>query len=156
MLQLDQVAVMDLGQGKATIDAGAGSVGQEHGDMGPFGDEGVGLVLGDAGDEDEAGDDEIRDLTLGAVGIDVEFLLAGYVAGAALFLEMLRDVIAAGGGVLLVVEDGHEPFVADFRIEGGVVAVGYGRATRFVHLTWHNRCRMGLIRTLLSHCLCAV
>ena len=126
--------------------------------MGPFGHDGVGLILADAGDEDEARNDVLGDHALGAVGIDVHLLFAGDVAGAMLLLEAPGDVFATGVGVLLMVEYGDVPFAGSFGVERGVAEVGarYGRATRFVQRFWHNRCLAGLNGAFLCHCLSAV
>lgn len=127
------VAVGYLGKFQATgSGAWHGSLWQEEFNVGIVADVLVGYVLVHAADEEHAGDEVAVHHPLGAVGIGVEHFLAwdvGFPSGCG---GAFAEVIDTGVGVLLMGQQGHEP-----------LAVGYGRATRFVHLstyrtTWRN------------------
>lgn len=127
------VAVGNLGEFQ-TAGSGArhGSLWQEELDIGVIADVLVGYVLLHTADEEHAGDEVAVDHPLGAVGVDVEHLLAGDVGFPRGCGRAFAEVIDTGVGVFLMGQQGHEP-----------LAVGYGRATRFVHLstyrtTWRN------------------
>lgn len=127
------VAVGNLGEFQ-TAGSGArhGSLWQEELDVGIVADVLVGYVLVHAADEEHAGDEIAVHHPLGAVGIGVEHFLAGDVGFPGGCSGAFAEVIDTGVCVLLMGQQGHEP-----------LAVGYGRATRFVHLstyrtTWRN------------------
>ena len=127
------VAVGNLGEFQ-TAGSGArhGSLWQEELDVGIVADVLVGYVLVHTADEEHAGNEVAVHHPLGAVGIGVEHFLAwdvGFPGGCS---GAFAEVIDTGVCVLLMGQQGHEP-----------LAVGYGRATRFVHLstyrtTWRN------------------
>lgn len=92
----------------------------------------IGYCLLHTADEEHAGDEVAVDHPLGAVGVDVEHLFAGDVGFPSGCGGAFAEVIDTGVCVLLMGQQGHEP-----------LAVGYGRATRFVHpstyrTTWRN------------------
>ena len=127
------VAVGNLGEFQ-TAGSGArhGSLWQEEFDIGVIADVLVGYGLLHTADEEHAGDEVAVDHPLGAVGVDVEHLFAGDVGFPGGCGGAFAEVIDTGVCVLLMGQQGHEP-----------LAVGYGRATRFVHLstyrtTWRN------------------
>ena len=127
------VAVGNLGEFQ-TAGSGArhGSLWQEELDIRVIADVLVGYVLVHTADEEHAGDEVAVDHPLGAVGVDVEHLFAGDVGFPGGCGGVLAEVVDTGVGVLLMGQQGHEP-----------LAVGYGRATRFVHLStyrtaWRN------------------
>ena len=127
------VAVGNLGEFQ-TAGSGArhGSLWQEEFDIGVIADVLVGYVLVHAADEEHAGNEVAVDHPLGAVGVDVEHLFAGDVGFPRGCAGVLAEVVDTGVGVFLMGQQGHEP-----------LAVGYGRATRFVHLStyrtaWRN------------------
>ena len=127
------VAVGNLGEFQ-TAGSGArhGSLWQEELDIGVIADVLIGYCLLHTADEEHAGDEVAVDHPLGAVGVDVEHLFAGDVGFPRGCGWVLAEVIDTGVCVLLMGQQGHEP-----------LAVGYGRATRFVHLstyrtTWRN------------------
>ena len=127
------VAVGNLGEFQ-TAGSGArhGSLWQEELDIGVIADVLIGYCLLHTADEEHAGDEVAVDHPLGAVGVDVEHLFAGDVGFPRGCGRAFAEVIDTGVGVLLMGQQGHEP-----------LAVGYGRATRFVHLstyrtTWRN------------------
>ena len=127
------VAVGNLGEFQ-TAGSGArhGSLWQEELDIGVIADVLIGYGLLHTADEEHAGDEVAVDHPLGAVGIGVEHLFAGDVGFPRGCGGAFAEVIDTGVGVLLMGQQGHEP-----------LAVGYGRATRFVHLstyrtTWRN------------------
>ena len=127
------VAVGNLGEFQ-TAGSGArhGSLWQEEFDIGVIADVLVGYVLVHTADEEHAGNEVAVDHPLGAVGVDVEHLFAGDVGFPGGCSGAFAEVIDTGVSVLLMGQQGHEP-----------LAVGYGRATRFVHLstyrtTWRN------------------
>ena len=109
-----------------------GSLWQEELDIGVIADVLIGYGLLHTADEEHAGDEVAVDHPLGAVGIGVEHFLAwdvGFPGGCG---GVLAEVVDTGVGVFLMGQQCHKPF-----------AVGYGRATRFVHLstyrtTWRN------------------
>ena len=127
------VAVGNLGEFQ-TAGSGArhGSLWQEELDIGVIADVLIGYCLLHTADEEHAGDEVAVDHPLGAVGVDVEHLFAGDVGFPGGCSGAFAEVIDTGVGVLLMGQQCHEP-----------LAVGYGRATRFVHLstyrtTWRN------------------
>ena len=127
------VAVGNLGEFQ-TAGSGArhGSLWQEELDIGVIADVLIGYGLLHTADEEHAGDEVAVDHPLGAVGIGVEHFLAGDVSFPGGCSGAFAEVIDTGVCVLLMGQQGHEP-----------LAVGYGRATRFVHLstyrtTWRN------------------
>lgn len=127
------VAVGNLGEFQ-TAGSGArhGSLWQEELDIGVIADVLIGYGLLHTADEEHAGDEVAVDHPLGAVGVDVEHLFAGDVGFPGGCGGAFAEVIDTGVCVLLMGQQGHEP-----------LAVGYGRATRFVHLstyrtTWRN------------------
>ena len=127
------VAVGNLGEFQ-TAGSGArhGSLWQEELDIGVIADVLIGYGLLHTADEEHAGDEVAVDHPLGAVGVDMEHLFAGDVGFPRGCGGAFAEVIDTGVGVLLMGQQGHEP-----------LAVGYGRATRFVHLstyrtTWRN------------------
>ena len=146
--ELDVVLVVDAGDGLTeSLDVAVGYLGefqaagsgarhgslwQEELDVGIVTDVLVGYVLVHAADEEHAGDEVAVDHPLGAVGVDVEHLFAGDVGFPRGCGGVLAEVVDTGVGVFLMGQQGHEP-----------LAVGYGRATRFVHLStyrtaWRN------------------
>ena len=129
------VAVGNLGEFQ-TAGSGArhGSLWQEELDIGVIADVLIGYGLLHTADEEHAGDEVAVDHPLGAVGVDVEHLFAGDVGFPRGCGGVLAEVVDTGVGVFLMGQQCHEPF-----------AVGYGRATRFVHLStyrtaWRNLC----------------
>lgn len=127
------VAVGNLGKFQ-TAGSGArhGSLWQEELDIGVIADVLIGYVLVHTTDEEHAGDEVAVDHPLGAVGVDMEHLFAGDVGFPRGCGGAFAEVIDTGVCVLLMGQQSHEP-----------LAVGYGRATRFVHLstyrtTWRN------------------
>ena len=127
------VAVGNLGEFQ-TAGSGArhGSLWQEELDIGVIADVLIGYGLLHTADEEHAGDEVAVDHPLGAVGVDVEHLFAGDVGFPGGCGGAFAEVVDTGVGVFLMGQQGHEP-----------LAVGYGRATRFVHLstyrtTWRN------------------
>ena len=127
------VAVGNLGEFQ-TAGSGArhGSLWQEELDIRVIADVLIGYCLLHTADEEHAGDEVAVDHPLGAVGVDVEHLFAGDVGFPGGCGGAFAEVIDTGVCVLLMGQQGHEP-----------LAVGYGRATRFVHLstyrtTWRN------------------
>ena len=111
-----------------------GSLWQEELDIGVIADVLIGYCLLHTADEEHAGDEVAVDHPLGAVGIGVEHFLAGDVGFPGGCSGVLAEVVDTGVGVFLMGQQCHEPF-----------AVGYGRATRFVHLStyrtaWRNLC----------------
>ena len=129
------VAVGNLGEFQ-TAGSGArhGSLWQEELNVGIVTDVLVGYVLVHTADEEHAGNEVAVDHPLGAVGIGVEHFLAGDVDFPGGCGGVLAEVVDTGVGVFLMGQQCHEP-----------LAVGYGRATRFVHLstyrtTWRNLC----------------
>lgn len=108
------------------------SLWQEELDIRVIADVLIGYGLLHTADEEHAGDEVAVHHPLGAVGIGVEHFLAwdvGFPSGCG---GAFAEVIDTGVGVLLMGQQGHEP-----------LAVGYGRATRFVHLStyrtaWRN------------------
>ena len=127
------VAVGNLGEFQ-TAGSGArhGSLWQEELDIGVIADVLISYGLLHTTDKEHAGDEVAVDHPLGAVGVDVEHLFAGDVGFPRGCGGAFAEVIDTGVGVLLMGQQGHEP-----------LAVGYGRATRFVHLstyrtTWRN------------------
>ena len=127
------VAVGNLGEFQ-TAGSGArhGSLWQEELDIGVIADVLIGYGLLHTADEEHAGDEVAVDHPLGAVGVDVEHLFAGDVGFPRGCGGAFAEVVDTGVCVLLMGQQGHEP-----------LAVGYGRATRFVHLstyrtTWRN------------------
>ena len=127
------VAVGNLGEFQ-TAGSGArhGSLWQEELDIGVIADVLIGYGLLHTADEEHAGDEVAVDHPLGAVGVDVEHLFAGDVGFPGGCSGAFAEVIDTGVGVLLMGQQGHKP-----------LAVGYGRATRFVHLStyrtaWRN------------------
>lgn len=127
------VAVGNLGEFQTTgSGARHGSLWQEELNVGVIADVLIGYVLVHTADEEHAGDEVAVDHPLGAVGIGVEHFLAwdvGFPSGCG---GAFAEVIDTGVCVLLMGQQGHEP-----------LAVGYGRATRFVHLStyrtaWRN------------------
>ena len=146
--ELDVVLVVDAGDGLTesldvavgylgefqTAGSGArhGSLWQEELNVGIVTDVLVGYVLVHTADEEHAGNEIAVDHPLGAVGVDVEHLFAGNVGFPRGCGGVLAEVVDTGVGVFLMGQQGHEP-----------LAVGHGRATRFVHLstyrtTWRN------------------
>ena len=146
--ELDVVLVVDAGDGLTeSLDVAVGNLGelqaagsgarhgslwQEELDVGIVADVLVGYVLVHAADEEHAGNEIAVDHPLGAVGIGVEHFLAGDVGFPGGCSGAFAEVIDTGVCVLLMGQQGHEP-----------LAVGYGRATRFVHFstyrtTWRN------------------
>lgn len=127
------VAVGNLGEFQATgSGARHGSLWQEELDIGVIADVLVGYILVHTADEEHAGDEVAVDHPLGAVGVDMEHLIAGDVGFPRGSSGAFAEVIDTGVCVLLMGQQCHEP-----------LAVGYGRATRFVHLstyrtTWRN------------------
>ena len=129
------VAVGNLGEFQ-TAGSGAwhGSLWQEELDVGIIADVLIGYGLLHTANEEHAGDEVAVHHPLGAVGIGVEHFLAwdvGFPGGCS---GAFAEVVDTGVGVFLMGQQGHEPF-----------AVGYGRATRFVHLStyrtaWRNLC----------------
>ena len=127
------VAVGNLGEFQ-TAGSGArhGSLWQEELDVGIIADVLIGYGLLHTANEEHAGDEVAVHHPLGAVGIGVEHFLAwdvGFPGGCS---GAFAEVVDTGVGVFLMGQQGHEP-----------LAVGYGRATRFVHLstyrtTWRN------------------
>ena len=131
-----------------------GPVGHEEVYMRPVTNEMVSLLFTDAGHKNETGNDELCHHPLGAVGIAMNLLFAGYITSATLLLEMLFNVLTAFHGVLLVLQDGDKPEAVAFRVEGPVIVFGgrYGRATRFVQPIRHNRLLLWLVVIIhLSH-----
>ena len=129
------VAVGNLGEFQ-TAGSGArhGSLWQEELDIGVIADVLIGYCLLHTADEEHAGDEVAVDHPLGAVGVDVEHLFAGDVGFPRGCGGVLAEVVDTGVGVFLMGQQCHEP-----------LAVGYGRATRFVHLStyrtaWRNLC----------------
>ena len=127
------VAVGNLGEFQ-TAGSGArhSSLWQEELDIGVIADVLIGYCLLHTADEEHAGDEVAVDHPLGAVGVDVEHLFAGNVGFPRGCGGAFAEVVDTGVGVFLMGQQCHEPF-----------AVGYGRATRFVHLstyrtTWRN------------------
>ena len=127
------VAVGNLGEFQ-TAGSGArhGSLWQEELDIGVIADVLIGYCLLHTADEEHAGDEVAVDHPLGAVGVDVEHLFAGDVGFPRGCGGVLAEVVDTGVGVFLMGQQCHEP-----------LAVGYGRATRFVHLStyrtaWRN------------------
>ena len=127
------VAVGNLGEFQTTgSGARHGSLWQEELNVGIVTDVLVGYGLLHTADEEHAGDEVAVDHPLGAVGIGVEHFLAwdvGFPSGCG---GAFAEVVDTGVGVFLMGQQGHEP-----------LAVGYGRATRFVHLStyrtaWRN------------------
>lgn len=146
--ELDVVLVVDAGDGLTeSLDVAVGNLGkfqaagsgarhgslwQEELDVGIVANVLVGYVLVHAADEEHAGNEVAVHHPLGAVGIGVEHFLAGDVGFPRGCGGAFAEVIDTGVGVLLMGQQGHEP-----------LTVGYGRATRFVHLstyrtTWRN------------------
>ena len=127
------VAVGYLGKFQAAgSGARHGSLWQEELDVGIVADVLVGYCLLHTADEEHAGDEVAVDHPLGAVGVDMEHLFAGDVGFPGGCGGAFAEVIDTGVCVLLMGQQGHEP-----------LAVGYGRATRFVHLStyrtaWRN------------------
>ena len=127
------VAVGNLGEFQAaSIGAWHGSLWQEELDVGIVADVLVGYVLVHTADEEHAGNEVAVHHPLGAVGIGVEHLFAGDVGFPRGCGRTFAEVIDTGVSVFLMGQQGHEP-----------LAVGYGRATRFVHLStyrtaWRN------------------
>ena len=127
------VAVGNLGEFQAAgSGARHGSLWQEELDIGVIADVLIGYCLLHTADEEHAGDEVAVHHPLGAVGIGVEHFLAGDVGFPGGCSGAFAEVIDTGVCVLLMGQQGHEP-----------LAVGYGRATRFVHLstyrtTWRN------------------
>ena len=129
------VAVGNLGEFQ-TAGSGArhGSLWQEELNVGVIADVLIGYGLLHTADEEHAGDEVAVDHPLGAVGVDMEHLFAGDVGFPRGCGGVLAEVVDTGVGVFLMGQQCHEPF-----------AVGYGRATRFVHLStyrtaWRNLC----------------
>ena len=146
--ELDVVLVVDAGDGLTeSLDvvvgylgefqaAGSGarhsSLWQEELDVWIVADVLVGYCLLHTADEEHAGDEVAVHHPLGAVGIGVEHLFAGDVGFPGGCSGAFAEVVDTGVGVFLMGQQCHEPF-----------AVGYGRATRFVHLStyrtaWRN------------------
>lgn len=146
--ELDVVLVVDAGDGLTeSLDVAVGYLGklqaagsgawhgslwQEELDIGVIADVLIGYGLLHTADEEHAGDEVAVHHPLGAVGIGVEHFLAGDVGFPRGCGRTFAEVIDTGVCVLLMGQQGHEP-----------LAVGYGRATRFVHLstyrtTWRN------------------
>lgn len=146
--ELDVVLVVDAGDGLTeSLDVAVGNLGefqtagsgarhgslwQEELDIGVIADVLIGYGLLHTADEEHAGDEVAVDHPLGAVGIGVEHFLAGDVGFPRGCGGAFAEVIDTGVCVLLMGQQGHEP-----------LAVGYGRATRFVHFstyrtTWRN------------------
>ena len=146
--ELDVVLVVDAGDGLTeSLDVAVGYLGefqaagsgarhgslwQEELDIGVIADVLIGYGLLHTADEEHAGDEVAVDHPLGAVGIGVEHFLAGDVGFPRGCSGAFAEVIDTGVCVLLMGQQCHEP-----------LAVGYGRATRFVHLstyrtTWRN------------------
>ena len=129
------VVVGNLGEFQAAgSGAWHGSLWQEELDVGIIADVLIGYGLLHTADEEHAGDEVAVDHPLGAVGVDVEHLFAGDVGFPRGCGGVLAEVIDTGVGVFLMGQQCHEP-----------LAVGYGRATRFVHLStyrtaWRNLC----------------
>ena len=127
------VAVGNLGEFQAAgSGAWHGSLWQEELDVGIVADVLVGYVLIHTADEEHAGDEVAVHHPLGAVGIGVEHFFAGDVGFPRGCGRAFAEVVDTGVGVFLMGQQCHEPF-----------AVGYGRATRFVHLStyrtaWRN------------------
>lgn len=127
------VAVGYLGEFQATgSGARHSSLWQEELNVGVIADVLVGYILVHAADEEHAGDEVAVHHPLGAVGIGVEHFLAGDVGFPRGCSGAFAEVIDTGVCVLLMGQQGHEP-----------LAVGYGRATRFVHFStyrtaWRN------------------
>ena len=127
------VAVGNLGEFQ-TAGSGArhGSLWQEELDIGVIADVLVGYGLLHTADEEHAGDEVAVDHPLGAVGVDMEHLFAGDIGFPGGCGGVLAEVVDTGVGVFLMGQQCHEP-----------LAVGYGRATRFVHFStyrtaWRN------------------
>ena len=127
------VAVGNLGEFQ-TAGSGArhGPLWQEELDVWIVADVLIGYSLLHTADEEHAGDEVAVHHPLGAVGVDVEHLFAGDVGFPRGCGGVLAEVADTGVGVFLMGQQCHEPF-----------AVGYGRATRFVHLStyrtaWRN------------------
>ena len=127
------VAVGNLGEFQ-TAGSGArhSSLWQEELDVWIVADVLVGYCLLHTADEEHAGDEVAVHHPLGAVGVDMEHLFAGDVGFPRGCGGVLAEVVDTGVCVLLMGQQGHEP-----------LAVGYGRATRFVHLStyrtaWRN------------------
>lgn len=129
------VAVGYLGEFQAAgSGARHGSLWQEELDIGVIADVLIGYILVHTADEEHAGDEIAVDHPLGAVGIGVEHFLAGDVGFPGGCSGTFAEVIDTSVGVFLMGQQCHEP-----------LAVGYGRATRFVHLStyrtaWRNLC----------------
>ena len=127
------VAVGNLGEFQTTSSgARHSSLWQEELNVGIVTDVLIGYGLLHTADEEHARDEVAVDHPLGAVGIGVEHFLAGDVGFPRGCGGVLAEVVDTGVCVLLMGQQGHEP-----------LAVGYGRATRFVHLstyrtTWRN------------------
>ena len=126
-----EVVVRDLGQLEATSrGAGHGTLREEELDIGVMADVFVGNGLLHAADEEHAGDEVAQDHALGAVGIDVQHLLARNVGLPRGCGRVLPQVFDTSVGIFLVGQQGHEP-----------LAAGYGRATRFVHSSTYRSAR---------------
>jgi len=118
-----EVAVGDLGELQAADGGtGHGSLGEEELDIRVVTDMLIGYVLVHARNEEHAGDEVAVDHALGAVGVDMQHLFAGDIGFPGSGDGAFAEEGDTGVGVLLVGQQGHEP-----------LAVGYGRATRFVH-----------------------
>ena len=148
--ELDVVLVVDAGDGLTeSLDVAVGNLGefqtagsgarhgslwQEELDIGIIADVLIGYGLLHTADEEHAGDEVAVDHSLGTVGVDMQHFLArdvGFPGGSSGGFIEEGDT---GVGVLLVGQQGHEP-----------LAVGYGRATRFVHVStyrsaWRTLC----------------
>ena len=122
------VAVGNLGEFQ-TAGSGAwhGSLWQEELNVGVIADVLIGYGLLHTADEEHAGNEVAVHHPLGAVGIGVEHFLAGDVGFPGGCSGAFAEVIDTGVCVLLMGQQGHEP-----------LAVGYGRATRFVHLSTYR------------------
>lgn len=127
------VAVGNLGEFQ-TAGSGArhGSLWQEELNIRVIADVLIGYCLLHTADEEHAGNEVAVHHPLGAVGIGVEHFLAGDVGFPRGCGGAFAKVIDTGVCVLLMGQQGHEP-----------LAVGYGRATRFVHFStyrtaWRN------------------
>ena len=146
--ELDVVLVVDAGDSLTeSLDVAVGNLGefqtagsgarhsslwQEELNVGIVTDVLVGYILLHTADEEHAGNEVAVHHPLGAVGVDMEHLFAGDVGFPRGCSGAFAEVSDTGVGVLLMGQQGHEP-----------LAVGYGRATRFVHLstyrtTWRN------------------
>ena len=146
--ELDVVLVVDAGDSLTeSLDVAVGNLGefqtagsgarhsslwQEELNVGIVTDVLVGYILLHTADEEHAGDEVAVHHPLGAVGIGVEHLFAGDVGFPGGCSGAFAEVIDTGVCVFLMGQQSHEP-----------LAVGYGRATRFVHLStyrtaWRN------------------